>query len=102
MATDDEVFSKIIEQMTKIAQADGKLTEEEVELLTEAQINLMLYDEALNEALEDGFISDDEKELLEGIKEQIILQSYELAELTDGLSKDELKLLEILTKKARG
>ncbi len=102
MATDDETFTKIIEQLTKMAKADGKITEEEEALLVEAQVNLMLYDQALNEALEDGIITEDEKELLEGIKEQLIQSSWDLAKESEGVSEDELKLLEILTHKLRG
>ncbi len=102
MATDDEVFSGIIEQLTKIAKADGKITEEEEELLIQAQVNLMLYDEALAEALEDGIISDEERELLNGLKEQLIQSSWDLAEESEGVSDDEIKLLEILARKLRG
>lgn len=102
MATDDENFTKIIEQLTKMAKADGKITEEEENLLAEAQVNLMLYDQALNDALEDGIITEEEKELLDGLKEQMIQSSWELAKESDGVSDDELKLLEVLTRKLRG
>ncbi len=102
MVSNDETFSQIIEHLTKLAKADGKITEEEEALLIEAQVSLMMYDEALSDALEDGIITDEEKELLEGLKEQAIQTSWELAKETAGISDDELKMLEILARKLRG
>lgn len=99
--TSNEVFSKIIQEMTRIAKADGKITEEEEELLIATQVNLMMYDEALDQALEDGIIDQDELELLNGLKEQIIQDAYNIAELSDGISEDELKLLNTLINYAR-
>ncbi len=101
MTSESDPISDIIAQLTKIARADGKITEEEEELLAEAQINLMTYDEKLDEALDDGVIDETEKDLLRGLKEQIIQGAWEMASLSDGISEDELNMLELLIKTVR-
>jgi len=101
MTTDSDPITEIISQLTKLARADGKITQEEEELLAEAQINLMTYDNKLEEALEDGVIDDTEIEILHGLKENIIQGAWELASVSDGISEDELNMLELLIKTVR-
>ncbi|MCY3412022.1 MAG: hypothetical protein INQ03_10365 [Candidatus Heimdallarchaeota archaeon] len=100
MQTEDEKFREIISAMTKIAKADGKITEEEAEILESVHINLMLYDDYVEEALEDGIIDNEEKEVLAGMKQSILTEAFDIAQISDGVSDDELKLLELLLKKA--
>lgn len=101
MADESNVLSEIIAQMTKLAYADGKITQEEEELLTEAQINFMIYDEALEDALEDGIIDAEESEVLAGLKQQILEGAWSVAAKSNGISNDELTLLEVLLSKIK-
>lgn len=101
MLTDDEKLREIIGSITKIARADGKITEEEAEILENVQINLLMYDDYLNEAMEDGIIDDDEMDMLIGLKQNIIAEAWDIAQVSDGVSDDELKMLEVLLQNAR-
>ena len=101
MTDESNLLSDIIAKMTELAYADGKITEEEEELLTAAQINLMIYDEALEDALEDGIIDSEESEVLAGLKQQILDGAWQVASESDGISDDELKLLEVLLSKIK-
>ncbi len=102
MSPNNDIFSDIISKMTEIALADGRITEEEQELLASAQVNLLMYDEALAKALEDGIIDQNELELLEGFKEQIIQDAILVSEISEGISEDELKILDALIHLVRG
>jgi regulator of RNase E activity RraB len=101
MTEKDDLIEQVISQMTKVAKQDGKITQEEEELIVEAHINLLAYDQALEEALEDGIIDSQEKELLTGLREQIIQGAWDIAAESDGVSEDELKLLDVLINKVR-
>lgn len=89
-------LQKIIQSITRAAKADGKITEEEQELLESIQVNVLIYDQALEDALEDGIIDKAEQDTLHGIKHSILNEAYEIAEVSEGVSDDELKLLQIL------
>ncbi len=102
MSSNEDLFSDIVAKMTEIALADGKITEEEQELLASAQVNLLMYDEALAKALEDGIIDEEEMELLEGFKEQIIQDAILVSEVSQGISEDELRILDALIHLVRG
>ena len=86
----------IIQHLTKMALADGKITEEEGELLESIAINILVYDRAMEDALEDGLITEEEQETLIGLKDQMASEAYELSAITDGISDDEVKILRVL------
>ena len=89
-------LQKIIRIITRTAKADGKITAEEQEILESIQINVLVYDQALEDALDDGIITDEENETLQGLKHQILNDAYEIAEVSQGVSDEEIKLLQIL------
>ena len=82
-------LQKIIESITKTALADGVITEEERQILESVQINVLVYDQALEDALEDGIIDQEEQDT-------VLNDAYEIAEVSQGVSKDEIKLLQVL------
>ena len=92
-------ISDMISALAKIALADGKITKDEKTILESVQINLMMYDSALDTALEDGIIDDSEKDFLNGLKMQILGDAWDIAKVSEGVSDDELKLLEVLLNK---
>ena len=89
-------LQKIIQSITRAARADGKITQEEQELLESIQINVLIYDQAIDDALADGIIDDEEKDTLQAIKQSILSEAYEIAEVSEGVSDDEVKMLQIL------
>ena len=83
--------------MTKLAMEDQVITKEEEELLTNAQINMMTYDNMIIEFLEDGVIDDEESDLLRSFKEMIIQEAVELSDLsTDPNSKEMVTLTNLI------
>jgi len=92
----EERLQKIIQSITRAAQADGKITGEEREILESVQINLLIYDQALEDAQADGIIDNEEKETLSALKHSILNEAYEIAEVSEGVSDDEIKLLQVL------
>jgi hypothetical protein len=89
-------LQKIIKSITNAARADGKITDEEAELLESVQINVLIYDQALEDALGDGIITDEESDTLNGLKHQILNDAYDIANISEGVSEDEIKILQIL------
>ena len=96
MSNDQEKMKLMIEAVTRVAKADGKITSEEASLLESVQISLMVYDQYLAEALDDGIITDEEKEMLVALKQQIIDGAWDVASISEGVSEDELKMLDML------
>lgn len=94
----EDKLQEIISSITKAARADGKITEEEKEILEAVQINVLVYDQVLEDALDDGIITDKEKDTLTALKHQILNDAWDIASISEGVSDDELKLLQVLLK----
>ncbi len=92
-------IQEVVSAVTKTALADGKITSEEADILEAIQVNVLIYDQALEDSLEDGIITEEEREILVGIKHQILNEAWDVASISDGVSEDELKMLEILLNK---
>jgi hypothetical protein len=98
--TDDDKLHEVVAAVTKAALADGKITAEEAEILEAVQINILVYEQAMDDALADGVITNDEKDTLNGLKQQILSDAWDIASVSDSnVSNDELKMLEVLLKK---
>jgi hypothetical protein len=95
----DEKIYEVVSAVTKAALADGKITEEEAEILESVHVNVLIYDQAVEDSLEDGVITFEEKETLFALKQQILNEAWDIASVSAGVSEDELKMLEILLKK---
>ncbi|MCH8906110.1 MAG: hypothetical protein IH840_03390 [Candidatus Heimdallarchaeota archaeon] len=94
--TDDAKLQDVVAAVTKAALADGKITPEEAEILEAVQINLLVYDQALDDAKADGIITEEESDTLDGLKQQILNDAWDIASVSDGVSEDELKMLEVI------
>ena len=95
-------ISEMISALSRIARADGKITEEETRILESVQINVILYDQALSDALDDGIIDNIEKEMLEALKIRILDEAWDIAKVSEGVSEDELKILDVVLRKLKG
>lgn len=94
----DKKIKAMLKAVTDMAKADNKITPEEAEIINSIHVNVMIYDQALDNALDDGIITQDEKETLEALKMQILNDAWSIAEISDGVNDDELKLLDVLLK----
>ncbi|OLS20208.1 MAG: hypothetical protein HeimC2_06360 [Candidatus Heimdallarchaeota archaeon LC_2] len=100
MVNKEDRLQEVVAAVTKAALADGKITQEEAEILEAVQINTLIYEQALADALDDGIITNEEKDTLEGLKQQILSDAWDIAAVSDSnVSNDELKMLEVLLKK---
>lgn len=98
--TDDNKLQELVAAVTRAALADGKITAEEAEILEAVQINIMVYEQAMDDAVADGIITSEEKDTLDGLKQQILSDAWDIASVSDSnISNDELKMLEVLLKK---
>ena len=102
MEAQDKKITDMISALSRIAHADGKITDEETEILESVQINVLLYDQALSDALEDGIIDSDEKDLLNSLKIRILDEAWDIAKVSEGVSDDELRILEVILRKLNG
>ena len=66
---------------------------EEKEVIESIEFSLRFYKQMVVDALEDGVITDKEHHMLEGMKERIIKEGFNIAEAINGVSKDEMNLL---------
>ncbi|MCE7733539.1 MAG: hypothetical protein GPJ54_01590 [Candidatus Heimdallarchaeota archaeon] len=89
----DQIMARAIMHLMETAGKDGIITDEEREVVDSIEFSLRFYKQMLIDALEDGEITPNEKKMLEGMKERIIKEGYNVAELVNGVSKDEMNLL---------
>ena len=100
MVSPENKLQEVVAAVTRAALADGKITGEEAEILEAVQINTLIYEQALADALDDGIITSEENDTLDGLKQQILSDAWDIAAVSDSnVSNDELKMLEVLLKK---
>ncbi|MHA1910099.1 MAG: hypothetical protein ACTSYA_00245 [Candidatus Kariarchaeaceae archaeon] len=93
MTEPDDALTNLIRTMTKLALEDQVITKEEEELLTNAQINMMTYDNMIVEFLEDGVIDEEESDILQSFKDMIVQEAVELSNLSTDPNSKEMKTL---------
>jgi len=93
MTEPDDALTNLIRTMTKLAKEDQIITQEEEELLTNAEINMMTYDNMIVEFLEDGVIDEEESDILQSFKEMIVQEAVELSNLSTDPNSKEMKTL---------
>ncbi|MFV2016694.1 MAG: hypothetical protein ACC656_14785 [Candidatus Heimdallarchaeota archaeon] len=89
----DRILARAIMHLMETAGKDGIITEEEREVVESIEFSFRFYKQMLVDALEDGEITPNEMRMLEGMKERIIKEGYNVAEIVNGVSKDEMNLL---------
>ncbi|MHA2504687.1 MAG: hypothetical protein ACXAE3_17680 [Candidatus Kariarchaeaceae archaeon] len=89
----DKILAKAMMYLIETAAKDGVITQEEVDLIDTFEVSLKKYEGALREAYADGIITLDEENRLHSIKDYIIEGGKLMADLADGISKDEMNLL---------
>jgi hypothetical protein len=88
----------ILNELNKIAESDGNITTEEMNLLNTINYNFENFRKVIETALEDGILSDQEMESLHSY-EKMIVHSASSEVFKDGvISKDERNLLFSLIK----
>jgi sporulation protein YlmC with PRC-barrel domain len=89
-------LSNLVRDLMTEAGKDGKITDEEQKLINTVTVELEIYYDALDKAIEDGVITKKEEEKLEEIKEYIIRRTYIVAQEDQKISMDEQKLIKKL------
>jgi sporulation protein YlmC with PRC-barrel domain len=89
-------LSNLVRDLMTEAGKDGKITDEEQKLINTVTVELEIYYDALDKAIEDGVITKKEEEKLEEIKEYIIRRTYIVAQEDQKISIDEQKLIKKL------
>lgn len=93
---DDKIFKETIKGLLDIAEMDGVITSEEMEILEQVRIDADSYSVNLAEAKSDGIITGEEAIKLERLKKMIIDRAEIVANIDGNLSKDEKDLLTTL------
>lgn len=94
----EDSFSKIVDSLMEEAQKDGIISSNELELIKQAEIDLDSYNLVLLDALLDGHISDEEKDMLDTLKETILERAETIASLDGIVEDDERQILQKLGK----
>ena len=89
----DEQFALNMKKFIELAAEDGKITEDEHNILKNIEISLAEFTEKLKEALEDGIITPEEVDMLKKFKAQMLKDAFDIAKMDDKLTIDELKIL---------
>ena len=97
--SDDTKIRELVAAVSRAALADGKITKEEAEILEAVQVNALVYDQAVDDAREDGIITSEEKDTITALKHQILNDAWDIASVSEGVSNDELLLLQALLAK---
>ncbi len=92
-STPDEQFAIQMKKLVEVAAEDGIITEDERTVLKNIEISMREFTEHLKEALEDGIITPEEVDSLKKLKAKILKEAFDVANLDDKITTDELKIL---------
>ena len=90
------ILRNIRKELLLIALDDDKITDQEQELVISIMHDMKGYAETLDKILEDGIVTDDERDLLEMARDKLWLNSEKLVVKDDIVTPKEKKLLLLL------
>lgn len=85
-----------IKELMEVANKDGIVSSDELEIINQVKVDLDSYDLHLKEAQKDGFIDDEEMIVLEKLRNLIIERADIIASVDGKLAEDEKELLKSL------
>ncbi len=89
----DEILTRNMKKLVELAARDGIISIDEHAVLDQIQISMTEYTEKMKEALEDGIITLEEVDRLKKIKEKMIKDAFDVANIDNVITSDELLLL---------
>lgn len=92
----EDIFKETIASLLKIAERDGVITSEEFELLEQVRVDADSYSMNLIDAKSDGVITEEEATRLAKLRNQILERAQIVAEIDGVLSDDEKVILNTL------
>ncbi|MCY3412312.1 MAG: hypothetical protein INQ03_11815 [Candidatus Heimdallarchaeota archaeon] len=92
----EDLFKETIKKLLEVAEKDGVITSEEFEVLEQIRVDADSYAVNLEEAKSDGTIDDTESEKLSRLRDQILERAEIVANIDGTLSDDERALLNTL------
>ena len=89
-------LAKMMKKVAEIAKKDGKITDEEYELLEGISFDVAEYMIALEKSMEDGVIDEQEAVLMQQLKNKIINNAKKVASQDGHIDEDEAQILKEL------
>ena len=80
-------------ELLKVAHKDGKVSADELNMLEKAEMGIAEYEDALSNALKDGFITPEEQQKLDSIKTKLLSEVQNAIDQDRVISEDEQELL---------
>ena len=89
----EDLFAMTISKLMEEANKDGVITEDEMEIIKQVEVDADSYSLVLAEAEDDGVIDENEAKFLGDLKSLILERAETIAGLDDVISEDEKALL---------
>ncbi len=86
-------FRDILAELYKVAQEDGKLSQDEYEIIKQVEVDLELFNRALAAAEEDRMLEPEEIGTLMDLRDRILERAEIVARADGSISDDEIRLL---------
>jgi hypothetical protein len=96
-----EKLWKAYEKLLEIAKEDGIITDDEQKILETAKTAIENFDEYVDEALEDGFVTVSEHTKLLKLQDRLLRDTESQALEDDHITEDEQLLIDLLKKTVR-
>lgn len=94
-------LKRIIESLGEIANKDNHISDEEFNILKQVSFDLIKYDKAMKNALEDGVITTHEQLQLNNLKAQIEKNVIQVADSDHRITLDEAAMIKKLSEVMR-
>lgn len=91
-----DLFDQMMDDLVKIAERDGVITNEEAKVLKKIRISVEEFQSAVDKAQEDGIITDKERLLLQNIEDQLLQKTFSMIERDEQLDEDTKEIIESL------
>ncbi|MCE7735932.1 MAG: hypothetical protein GPJ54_13710 [Candidatus Heimdallarchaeota archaeon] len=92
----EKKFKQLVQDLGEVASRDEYISDEEFSILKQVSFDLIKYDKALKNALEDGVITTHEQLQLNNLQAQIEKNVVSVADADHKISEDEAMLIKKL------
>jgi len=89
-------FNDVLTEIFEAAAKDGKITEEEYEIIKQVEVDIDIFNKALEQVEMDNILEPEEIGKLMDLRDRILERAEIVARSDDVISEDEAELLKVI------
>ena len=89
-------FNEVLEEIFQAAAKDGKISDEEYEIIKQVEVDLDIFNKALEQVEKDNILEPEEIGMLMDLRDRILERAEIVARADHEITEDEAELLKVI------